>query len=104
MYTVLQVTEKNIDNFNTFRVLWDFDEEEMQLIRDNFNYYEEVAKFDVDSLWNVYRASNEPFNRDFWESKTDRMQEMHSVSKGDIVKDPEGNLWVLGKDDFQKIN
>jgi hypothetical protein len=49
------------------------------------------------------RLSNFPSDRDYWESKIKRLKEMYSVSVKDVIKDPNGDLWVVAKFGFKKL-
>ena len=103
MYSVYQIPFEVLGLNNPLRSVFSYDDEDLKLIADNFDLYEEVAIFDVKNKEEVYKASNFPSDRDYWESKIKRLKEMYSVSVKDVIKDPNGDLWVVAKFGFKKL-
>lgn len=114
MYTVYQVptnhyydTETGEFNGNFYPVrmlMGDGESEDQRLICKYIDAYIPVADFDVDNVEMVYTASNHPANREHWESKIKRLASMHSVSVGDLVKDPDHNFWFCAHNGWRKVN
>ena len=61
--------------------------------------YGAVAKFNVDTLDEVYEVSNSGRA----EHKIERMERMHSVSVGDVIVDDTGYVWVVAPDGFDAL-
>lgn len=77
--------------------------EDIKKIVDNFKSFVPVANFEVDDLEGVFIASNSPYDRDYYESVTYRLEPMQSVSCGDLIKDPSGDFYVVTSNGFCKI-
>lgn len=61
--------------------------------------YRVVAKFNVDTLNQVFEASN----GGYMEDKIDRIERMHSVSLGDVIVDDHEGVWVVAPTGFDMI-
>lgn len=67
------------------------------LLRDGS--YRAVAKFNVDTLDDVFEVSNTGRA----EHKIERMERMHSVSVGDVIVDDTSMVWVVAPDGFDTL-
>ena len=61
--------------------------------------YQAVARFNVDTLDEVFEVSNSGRA----EHKIERMERMHSVSVGDVIVDDTGIVWIVAPDGFDTL-
>jgi hypothetical protein len=62
------------------------------------NFYEHVCNIEADSLDEVFEVGNiGP------EEKIYRLRPMHSISVGDLIVDPTGNMYVVASFGFDKV-
>lgn len=63
------------------------------------NGYRPVAKFNVNTLDEVFEVSNSGRA----EHLIERMERMHSVSVGDIIVDDREAVWIVAPDGFNQL-
>lgn len=61
-------------------------------------FYEHVATIEAVDLDHVFEVGNiGP------ESRINRLAKMHSVSVGDLIKDPDNKMWVVASIGFEEV-
>ena len=71
----------------------------LDLLKAGDDGYRPVAKFNVNTLDEVFEVSNSGRA----EHLIDRMEPMHSVSGGDIIVDDQEAVWIVAPDGFDLL-
>lgn len=100
MYTVLQMIPEHRDYLaeNDMDLLFKITMDGKVTPATVLAHYQSVAEVSAPSLEDVFRVSNMNM-----EDKITRIRRMHTVSVGDVIKDEDGEMFVVAPFGFEKV-